>query len=436
MVAHKRARRERLGAGARPPMPRQPQARRPDLQGSATQPQAEAVLARAPIEPMPQAATLAPHPPTPGSLDLSSIPTAFRRALTPDAPPPLRMMAAKGLAPGLKPDALLTLLAAFCLGSEPDLRAVAEKALAALPTGVVTRALGQSLQPAIARLVAGSHCAQPEVVSALLASPATPSEALEAVAEKASEPIGELVAASDDVLLRFPRVIEKLYLNRQVRMSTADRLVDLAVRNGIELSLPAFKQAAEAIGQQLIAEPTGEPTFDDQLFQRTVALSEELDLTAEEDTHDIDFDGQELLRDKYKPLHAQISDMTISQKIRCATLGRSPERLLLVRDPNRLVATAAAQSPLLNESDAARIAGSRNVIDDVLRIIARNREFTRSYQIKLNLVSNPRTPLSFSSRLVPHLRDGDIRQLARSKGVPAAVRALASQQLKRKQQRS
>lgn len=378
----------------------------------------------------------APPSQSTAALDLTSVPAAFRKALSADAPRPLRMMAARGLAPGLKPDALLTLLAAFCLGSEPDLRTTAQDALAKLPAGLVAGALRLNVQPAVARLVANSHGVEPEIVSALLGSPATPSEALEQVAERASEPIGELLAASDDVLLRFPRVIEKLYLNRQVRMSTADRLVDLAVRNGLELSLPSFKQAAEAIGQQLIAEPTAERTFDDELFQRAVALADELELAEEEDTHDTGDDGEEVIRDKFKPLHAQIGDMTISQKIRCATLGRTAERMLLVRDPNRLVATAAAQSPLLNENDAARIAGSRNVIDDVLRIIARNREFTRSYQIKLNLVTNPRTPLSFSSRLVPHLRDGDVRHLARSKNVPAAVRTLARQQLQRKERRS
>ena len=56
--------------------------------------------------------------------------------------------------------------------------------------------------------------------------------------------------------------IEKLYMNKSVRMSTADRLIELAVRNGLTLGIPAFKEAAEAIKETLITEPTDEPNFE------------------------------------------------------------------------------------------------------------------------------------------------------------------------------
>jgi hypothetical protein len=221
-------------------------------------------------------------------------------------------------------------------------------------------------------------------------------------------------------------------MNRRVRMSTADRLVDLAVRNQIELNIPAFKQAAAAIANQLIAEPTEERTFDDALFQKTDELARQTELAPDEDTHATNDEGEEELNQKLQPLYAQLANMTISQKIRRATLGTGAERLLLVRDTNRLVATAAATSPLLNESEAARIAASRSVSDDVLRIIANNRDFTRNYQVKLNLVNNPRTPFTFSSRIIPQLRGNELRTLSRSKNVPSAVQTAARQQLQRK----
>jgi hypothetical protein len=87
----------------------------------------------------------------------------------------------------------------------------------------------------------------------------------------------------------------------------------------------------------------------------------------------------------------------------------------------------------MNENEAARISASRAVSDEVLRIIALNREFTRSYQVKLNLISNPRTPFSFASRLVPHLRENDLRSLAKSKNVSGAISQAVKQQLLRKQ---
>ena len=71
--------------------------------------------------------------------------------------------------------------------------------------------------------------------------------------------------------------------------------------------------------------------------------------------------------------------------------------------------------------------------DEVLRIIAMNRELVRSYQVKLNLVSNPRTPFTFASRFIPHLRESDLKSMSKSKNVSGAVAQTINQQLDRKQ---
>jgi hypothetical protein len=367
------------------------------------------------------------------SIDTTGLPTPALRMLAPGAPAPLKLMAARGIAPGLKPEVIVTLVCAFTLDPDPTLAQTARETLEKLPGPILQGALATELQGTVLELLAEVQHADITIVSRLLAAPNITSLALEIVAKNANESIGEVIAASDSVLLRFPRVIEALYMNRRVRMSTADRLVDLAVRNQIELNIPAFKQAAAAIANQLIPEPTAEPTFDDELFQKAEEIAEATgDVGEDEETHSTNDEGEEELNGKFQPLYAQLAQMTISQKIRRATLGNGAERLLLVRDSNRLVATAAATSPLLNESEAARIAASRNVIDDVLRIIAQNRDFTRNYQVKLNLVSNPRTPFSFSSRLIPLLRDNDLRSLAKSKNVPSAVQTAVRQQQSRK----
>jgi hypothetical protein len=367
-----------------------------------------------------------------GVIDTSELPAPAQRLLGPKAPAPLKLMGARGIVPGLKPDAVVTVVCAFALGDDPELVQTAKDTLAAFPEPVLQGALASDLQGPVLELLAEFHGGDAGVVSKLLKAKNVTSLTLEAVAQAASESIGELVAASDSVLLRFPRVIEKLYLNRRVRMSTADRLVDLAVRNQLELNIPAFKQAALAIQNQLIAEPTEEPTYDDQLFQEVEKLVASTEFEAGEDTHEADDEGHEIVKDKFRPVHAQIAEMTISQKIRRATLGSAAERMILVRDSNRLVAAAVALSPMLTESEAERMAASRHVSEDVLRIISQNREFTRSYSIKLNLIGNPKTPFTFSARMIPHLRDNDLRALAKSKNVPAAIQNAARQQMDRK----
>ena len=143
-------------------------------------------------------------------------------------------------------------------------------------------------------------------------------------------------------------------------------------------------------------------------------------------------DGNEEVVAKALPLFLQIQNASVTEKIRMAMLGNSTARLLLVRDTNRLVSEAAAKSPRVTENEATQMAAMRSVSDEVLRIIANNRELVRSYQVKLNLITNPRTPFTFASRLLPHLRLNDLTQIARSKNVPGAVNKAARQALMRR----
>src|SRR5690606_4509987 len=133
---------------------------------------------------------------------------------------------------------------------------------------------------------------------------------------------GEGTATSAARLLRYPSPIEKLYMTKAVSMSTADRLIHLAVRNGIQLGFAAFKEAAVAIQNELIVEPTEEPTFDDELFRATAEVSTELaaDLT-KENVFGPGVDGKEVVKLKFVPIFATIPRVTVTQKIRYAILG-------------------------------------------------------------------------------------------------------------------
>lgn len=367
------------------------------------------------------------------AIDLGSLPGPAQKVLSAAAPAPLRMMAAGGVMPGLKPGDVVTVVAVLSHAEDAAVAAKAAETLRKLPPPVLNGALSADLEPGVVTVLAEVYAENAAVVEKLLRMPRIEDAALEVLAERANEIIGELVATNEQRLITAPRVIEKLYLNKRVRMSTADRVLELAVRNGLELSIPAFKEAAAAIRNELIPEASEEPTFEDVVAREVDELATKIHIdTSVEDTHDVDDEGQEILREKLVPLHARLADLTVSQKIRRATLGTSAERLLLVRDNNRLVASAAVQSPLMTENDAARIAASRQISEDVLRVIAQNREWTRSYQIKMNLVMNPRTPFTFSSRLVPHLRENDVRGLSRNKNVPSSIQQAARQQLLRK----
>ena len=363
-----------------------------------------------------------------GALDIGGIDPRAQRVVTQGG----RALApaAKGMLPGLQPKDSIVVLVALSANADAAIADTAKKTLGGLPAPLLTNALDSEPQAAVVTAIAEHHGQAPEILSLLLRQPNLDDDALAALARDADEEAGELIATNEARLLLSPAVIERLYLNKKVRMSTANRVLELAVRHNLELSLSAYKEMAEAIQTELIPEATNEAQPSDLIFAETDAVAQETEGDA--DTHEIDDEGEESLKPKFTSLYQQILMMSITEKIRRAMLGSAAERNLLVRDSNRLVAVAAAKSPLMREPDAALIASSRAVHQDVLREIARNRSLIRSYRIKTALVINPRTPFIFASRLVPHLRDAEVRMLAKSKHVSSNIQRAARQQLSRK----
>jgi len=121
----------------------------------------------------------------------------------------------------------------------------------------------------------------------------------------------------------------------------------------------------------------------------------------------------------------KLTGMTVPQKVQAAIKGDREIRSILVRDANKLVCTAVIKSPRITDAEVEFYSNLRNVQQEVLRLIANNREWMKSYKIVHNLVKNPRTPIAQSIRLLPRLNKKDIQHLMRDKGVPEALRTMA-----------
>ena len=86
-----------------------------------------------------------------------------------------------------------------------------------------------------------------------------------------------------------------------------------------------------------------------------------------------------------------------------------------------MVAVAVVKSPKIQESEIETISKSRNVAEEVLRQVAAAKEWTKSYTIKVNLTSNPKTPIALAMKFLPHLRESDLRKLSKSKDVSGVL---------------
>jgi hypothetical protein len=381
-------------------------------------------------------------------VDISTLPGPAQKILDPAGPAPLKQMAAKGVVPGLRPGEIVTVIALLAQGEGPT-AATATETLGKLPKPLIAGALAGELHPWVLDRLTLTYANDFNFIGQFLQHRSLANETVAELAGVANEGVAELIATNEERLLANPKIIEKLYLNKSTRMSTADRIIELAVRNKIELTgIPAFREAAAAIAKELVAEATEERTFDDDQFDELHNIAATTQLAPDEDTHVVDEAGKEQVTQKAKALNGIWAEMRPPGKIRLLQLGvdsfkrDNPDfegtldaaavRMLGVRDPNPLVAVAAVKSPSITESEIQRIAGMRNVSEDVLRIIAMNRDYTRSYAIKYALVANPRTPFAFASQWVTHLRESDLRNVAKSKDVAGAVANAARNQLQRK----
>jgi hypothetical protein len=349
----------------------------------------------------------------------------------PAAPPQLKQMAAAGLAP-LGPVDLVTAL--YVLAFEPDeqLSGQAQASLAKLPDNTLLGALDQQIPAPVLDGIADFVLRREDAVQKILLTPDLADETVVRLTEKIrSERLLEVVAANEERMLRCPEIIEKLYFNRAARMSTVDRAVELAVRNGLELDgIPSFAEVKAAIEGELILEATDEPTPDDLMFMSVLTsddlagLGEELvDETLESQALGEE-QGSEAER-RVKDAQQSIAGLTVSQKIRVALLGTASQRAVLIRDSNKLVTMSVLRSPAVRDSEVIRFSQARSLPEEALRYISSKREWTKNYQVKVHLVKNPRTPIHDALRFLQHLRPHDVRGLERSRDVPQAVAAAA-----------
>jgi hypothetical protein len=124
-------------------------------------------------------------------------------------------------------------------------------------------------------------------------------------------------------------------------------------------------------------------------------------------------------------LAAQIAQMTMGQKLKLALRGNREARAILMRDTSTMVQRFLIENPRLTDDEIVSIAKSRTIVSEILARIAKNREWSTIYLVRLALVQNPRTPLPMSLTMVPTLQDRDLRLLAKSKSIPGAVAAAA-----------
>ena len=124
-------------------------------------------------------------------------------------------------------------------------------------------------------------------------------------------------------------------------------------------------------------------------------------------------------------LMQRVGRMKASERVKTAFIGGKEERAILIRDRARVVQNAVLNSPKVTDAEVELFTAARNLDENVLREIARNRRFMKNYPVVRNLATNPKTPLDVALPLVKMLLVFDLKQLQRSKSVSETIRKMA-----------
>ncbi len=350
------------------------------------------------------------------------------------APAKARLAAARGSLP-LARGELVALQLLLREDDEPQIRDAAGESLAALSgEDAVALAGDQETAPEILAWLASEPRRWPEAARMLASSTRVDPQALVPLAESDDEETLRFLAGNHRALKAHPPLGSLLQHNPHFPKDAEARLLDVLDELRKEAAAVRADDAArEADAAEVAREPDAPRPASDP-FLASLGVDAELEAVLPELNIDIGAlaERSELLGAEDgddESLLARLARLKVGQKLKLALFGGREERSLLIRDSNRIVATSVVKNPKFSETEAEMAANSRNVNQDVLRLIARHRDFGKLYTIQHSLVRNPRCPQEIAARLVPSLREQDLKLLVRNRNVSEAVRRQAKKQI-------
>ena len=333
-----------------------------------------------------------------------------------EIPETARMAAARGALP-LPPPDLLRLQAHLAIHDvEEGVRQAAAEALTSRDTAETCDLLGaKDLAAEVAEFYAGTPDAPPEILGALAANPVCPDALVAGFAASAGIDVVESLLLNQVRLIRAPAVLEALEANPRLRAGQRDRLAEVR-KHFLEPppeAGPIEPATAAKMGTAIL-----EAEEEEQVLGAAAAPGEddEAEATPEE---------EEVQEERQTSTLNRIMALTPAEKIKLAFCGTGEERYILVRDRNKVISSSVLKSPKTNEKDVERFVRMRSLSDDIMRMIAANREWMRNYAVVVGLVRNPKTPPGISMAQLQRVNNNDMKMLQLDRNIPEVLRQQA-----------
>jgi len=172
-----------------------------------------------------------------------SLPTAHQKQLAVDAPMPMQMMAAKGMAP-LPPREMVIVLCGLTLVENEKVSGAARETVSTLPDKILGPALESDLPGAALPILVPLLEGRDDLLERILINRQTSDEVVALIAPLASEKLIEIIAQNQERCLRSGAIVHALRQNSNLIKSSLDRVFDFLVRAGVIYDdMPEFADA-------------------------------------------------------------------------------------------------------------------------------------------------------------------------------------------------
>lgn len=339
------------------------------------------------------------------------------RILSGSAPLALRSAAARGALP--LPRAVLTRLYLVLQNDgEEAVRQDAQSSLKGLTPDLLMEVLSDpACDPVVLRHFAPQAARDAGLAEKVAFHANADAKALHVLASEGNASVLDLVLTNQEKLISTPGLIDRLSVNPALRHDQRGRLLDLVDRF-VQSSSGAPPHAADDA-------PAEAMTIEEAARYLDVDAGELFAASEILDAQEFEQSANLVVRSAYK----KILTLNTAQKAILAMKGGREERLILVRDTNKVVSLSVLKNPRISETEVESIAAMRNVSEEILRGVGTNREWSKNYAVVNTLVHNPRTPPSVSTNFVARLNNKDLKMITADRNVPEIIRRMAKRTL-------
>jgi hypothetical protein len=309
-----------------------------------------------------------------------------------------QLLAAEGVLP-LPPEELIPIQVDLAQGDDAEVAGRARESL----RGVDVRFAKPFLEGAAGESVLAYFAEEinhPVLLEAILRRRDVPRHLLARLARRLPADLQEILLLRQDAIVEEPAILEGLEENPQLSTYSQRRISEYR-----EHLLPRRRAPVPAAvrGEEMSEE---ELAIEIEAARALPAIGE-------------------LEPERTKLTEGQIRGLSIPARLKLTRGAPRSLRNMLMRDTNPQVAVSVIMNNNLSEQEIEQTAASRSVVEEVLTAIGRRREWANKYTIVKSLVSNPRTPLAISMRMIPKLSVRDLKDLGRDRNIADAVRSTA-----------